>query len=92
MPRPYENQKSIEKVGSGTFSLVLVALIFFMVVLGAIWLSFAIYFGKDIEMNKKNIEVATIKLESLEQKIENVDERIEKYAEILRDLESGENW
>jgi hypothetical protein len=21
-----------------------------------------------------------------------VDERIEKYAEILRDLESGENW
>lgn len=92
MPRSYEKQQSIEKVDTNAFSLLLVGLIFFMVVLGAIWLSFAIHFGKDIEMNKKNIEIATIKLESLEQKIENVDERIEKYAEILRDLESGGNW
>lgn len=92
MPHSYEKQQSLEKVDTNKFSLILVILIFFMIILGSIWVSFAIYFGKDIEMNKKNIEIVNIKLDSLEQKIKNVDERIEKYAEILKNLDSGENW
>jgi len=93
MPRPYEKQQNLERVDSKFYNITLISIVVLIIFSATIWISFVMNFGKDIESDKKNIEAAKINLNSMEQKIQNLDNRIEKYAEILNNLDLGEeNW
>ena len=92
MPKPYEKQQNIERVGSKSTDYALISVVVLIIFSAAVWITFVVNFGQEIESYKENIENARINLNSMEQKIQNLDNRIEKYAEILNDLEIEKNW
>ncbi len=92
MPKPYEKQQNIERVDSKTTDYALISVVVLIIFSAAVWVTFVVNFGQEIESYKENIENARINLNSMEQKIQNLDNRIEKYAEILNDLEIEKNW
>ena len=92
MPKPYEKQQNIERVDSKTTDYALISVVVLIIFSAAVWITFVVNFGQEIESYKENIENARINLNSMEQKIQNLDNRIEKYAEILNDLEIEKNW